>query len=283
MTEMAEQLQSNEWKVNYPSLGLELNCVLNTDKDKIQSNIESALKRDHERVWPFQQQDTNLIICAGGPSLIDGIEEIKKLQDEGGKVIALANAAHILLKHGIRPNGQVLLDAKPRNAEFIQDSETALFIASQCDPGVFDRAEETGNKIYMYHAVNNDDEFKAIHDVEDKWIPIQGGSTITMRSIRLFNILGYHKFHVFGWDSCYRDDSHHAYEQPDADKHKKFKFEFEDRLFTVSPWMISQALESINFFKSFCMGIDMKVHGDGLIAYIIEKSAKLKVDIKEAN
>ena len=267
MTEAAEQLQSNEWKVNYPSLGLELNCVLNTDKEKIQENVESALKRDIERVWPWQQQDTLVAICAGGPSLIESLPEIRKIQEEGGKIVALANVAHILLDHGIRPNAHVLLDAKPRNAEFIQDSKTTLFIASQCDPEVFDRAEETGNKIYMYHAVNNDEEFAAIHQVDEKWIPIQGGSTITMRTIRLFNILGYSKFHMFGWDSCYRDKSHHAYEQPDADKHKKFKFEFEDKTFTVSPWMISQALESIKFFKSFCMSLDMKVHGDGLIAH----------------
>lgn len=282
MIETAEQQESNEWKVNYPSLGLELNCVLNTDKDQIQANIESNLKRDVLRIWPHKEQDTELLICAGGPSLADSIDEIKEKQSQGAKVVALANVAHILLDHGIRPNAHVLLDAKPRNAEFIRDCDTTLFIASQCDPTVFDKAEETGNNIYMYHAVNNDDEFQVIHANEERWIPIQGGSTITMRAIRLFNVLGYSKFHMYGWDSCYREDSHHAYEQPDADKHKKFKFEFEDRVFTVSPWMISQALESINFFKSFCMNIDIAVHGDGLIAHIIEKAQKLNVNIKEA-
>ena len=283
MTETAEQLQSSEtWKVNYPSINLELNCVINTEKDQIENNIRTNLTRDVSKVWPYKQQDTQVAICAGGPSLIDHLEDIKELQFNGGKVVALANVAHILLKHGIRPNAHVLLDAKPRNAEFITGCETTFFIASQCDPEVFDRAEKTGNPIYMYHAVNNDDEFQMIHEAEDRWVPIQGGSTITMRTIRLFNILGYHKFHMFGWDSCYKGGSHHAYEQPDADKHKKFKFEFEDRLFTVSPWMLSQALESVNFFKSFCMNIDICVHGNGLIAHIIKKSGQSTINIQEA-
>lgn len=275
----SNKIHSNEWEVKYPSIGLTLNCVLNTDKERIQSNIKENLKRNHPRVWPHKLQDTDVIICAGGPSLIDHIEEIKALQDKGGKVIALANVAHVLEKYGIIPNGHILLDAKPRNAEFITNADTTYFISSQCDPQVFENAEKTGNQIYIWHAVNNDDEFECINDIEEKWVPIQGGSTITMRAIRLFTILGYRNYHVFGWDSCYFEDVHHAYEQPDADKHKKFKFEFEGRTFTVSPWMISQALESINFFKTFCMSINLCVHGDGLISHIIKTCGKSTVKI----
>ena len=86
---------------------------------------------------------------------------------------------------------------------------------------------------------------------------------------------------IYGWDSCFLNDSHHAYEQPDADKQRIFKMQFEDRYFQVTPWMISQALEMQNFVKMFCMNIDLAVHGDGLIAYIIEKSADLNVEITE--
>lgn len=275
--------QPNSWEVNYPSLGLNLHCVLNTDEDTIRRNIEHSLTLGLKEVWPCKQQDTEVIICAGGPSLLDHIDEIRERQAQGAKVIALANVAHLLLAHGIRPNGHILLDSKPRNAEFIVNCETTLFISSQCDPKVFENALKTDNEIYLYHAVNNPEEFEVIsnHYKEDPWLPIQGGSTITTRAIRLFTILGYKNFHIYGWDSCFMNDSHHAYEQPDADKHKSFKFEFEDRIFRVTPWMISQALEMPTFIKQFCMNINMQVHGEGLIAYIIEKACKLNVNIEE--
>lgn len=269
------------WEVKYPSIGLTLNCVLNTDEGKIRENITQNLKRTHERIWPHKIQETGMVICAGGPSLLDGIEEIREKQVQGAKIVACANTAHILSKHGIRPNAHVLLDAKPRNRDFILPNvETTFFIASQCNPDVFEAAEKTGNKIYMFHAVNNDEEFQCIRESEDMWCPVQGGSTITMRTIRLFTLLGYKNFDIYGWDSCLRDGRHHAYEQPDADKQKVFKLAVDNRVFKVTPWMISQAFEFVDFIKMFCMNINLDVHGDGLIAYII-KQGSLKHTITE--
>jgi hypothetical protein len=291
-TEALPESSRDSWTQKYESLGLQLECVLNTDEDKIRENIAHALTLNLPEIWPHTQQETELCICAGGPSLLDHIEEIRQHQANGAKIVALANVANLLLAHDIRPNAHVLLDAKPRNAEFITNCETTLFISSQCDPKVFENALKTDNDVYLYHAVNNDNEFQVIRDhyqgkadasgdVHDSlWVPVQGGATITTRSIRLFTILGYSKFHMYGWDSCFLNGNHHAYEQPDADKQRIMKMEFEGRVFEVTPWMISQALEMQTFVKAFCMNIDLAVHGDGLIAHII-KSAYLKADAKE--
>lgn len=273
--------KNQSWEVKYPSIGLTLNCVLNTEDAKVRANIVENLQRKHERIWAFKLQETPIVICAGGPSLLENIEEVRSKQLEGAKVVALANTAHVLKKHGIRYNAHVLLDAKPRNATFIQDDiETTFFIASQCNPEVFEAAEKTDNKIYMYHAVNNDDEFQCIKDVEDMWIPVQGGSTITMRAIRLFTLLGYKNFEMYGWDSCLKDGRHHAYEQPDADKHKVFKLSVEDKVFKVTPWMLGQAFEFVTFIKMFCMNINLSVHGDGLISHIV-RTGSLKHKIED--
>lgn len=278
---IVEKPNNQSWTQKYESIGLTLECVLNTDESKIRENITENLKLSCPRIWPHKVQETPVVICAGGPSLLDGIEEIRQKQIDGAKVIACANTAHVLKKHGIRYSAHVLLDAKPRNAEFIiPDTETTFFIASQCNPEVFRKAEGTGNKIYMYHAVNNDEEFQCIKDVEEMWVPVQGGSTITMRTIRLFTLLGYKNFDIYGWDSCLRDGRHHAYEQPDADKQRVFKFEVDGRMFKVSPWMLGQAFEFVNFIKMFCMNINLSVNGDGLIAHII-KQGSLKHSITE--
>lgn len=282
MTELAELRQSNSvTEVSYPSIGLTLSCVMNTEDAKMKSNIVENLKRAHERIWAFKVQETPVVICAGGPSLLENIDEIKTKKEGGARIVALANSAHVLIQHGIIPNAHVFLDAKPRNATFvIPGVKTTFFIASQCDPSVFDEAEKTGNKIYMYHAVNNDDEFECIKDAEEKWIPVQGGSTITMRTIRMFTLLGYKNFDLYGWDSCLKDGRHHAYEQPDADKQKVFKLSVEDKVFRVTPWMINQAFEFAKFAKMFCMQINLNVHGDGLISHII-KTGSLKHKLED--
>jgi len=280
--EQAEFLQEQSWTKEYPSLGLRLECALNTDEGKIRENIRENLKRGHDQIWPYKAQDTEVCICAGGPSLKENLEDIKERQFQGAKVVALANTAHVLVNAGIRPNAHILLDAKPRNATFILPNvETTYFIASQCDPEVFEVAEKTKNKIFIWHGANNPEEFEVLNETGEPWIPVQGGSTLTVRAIRLFNILGYSNFHVYGFDSCYLDGKHHSYEQPDADKHKRLKLHFEGRDFTVSPWMIAQFMEFQDFVKAFGMNINLKVHGDGLVSHLIERGAKSTVNIEE--
>jgi len=267
------QERSNQsWERDIPSLGIKLQCLLNIDNDKIKENIRENLKRGHDEIWPYKEQDTEVIVCAGGPSLVSHIDEIKSIN---GKVIALANSAHILKENGIRYHAHVLLDAKPRNAEFILDEKTTYFIASQCDPEVFERAGKTGNKIYIWHAINNEEEFEIINEQGSPWIPVQAGSTITPRALRLLNILGYKNFHCFGFDSCYMDNKHHSYDQPDADKHKTMNFEFEGRDFKVSPWMIAQFMDFMQFVKNFGMNINLNVYGDGLISHLIKRGSEM--------
>ncbi len=276
-------------QVSYESLGLKLECVINTPSEKIHENIKTNIRRGHPQVWPCNpmkrvngelvKNDVVLGIVAGGPSLADSIEDIRELQVSGGKIVALANTARFLVDNGIRPNAHVLLDAKPRNAEFVVPCvKTTYFIASQCDPSVFDEAEKTGNDIYIWHAVNNDSDFQEITDHYEMWVPVQSGATIALRALRLFSILGYSRFEMFGFDSCKIDGKHHAYEQPDADSQPSFKLSVNDRVFDVSPWMINQFMEFMEIIRREGAEWEMKVHGDGLIAYLVKEGAKIALE-----
>lgn len=285
------------WIKEYESIGLKLHCLINVEEDKIRENIAHAMTLGLPEIWPSENKDKHgnvneveILICAGGPSLLDSFEEISQRQREGAKVVALANVARMLWENGIQPDAHVLLDAKPRNATFVlPELDCWHFISSQCDPSVFEAAKD--KRVMLYHAVNNDAEFDVLHEHYTKkadesgdqrdavWVPVQGGSTITMRAIRLFTLLGYKNFHTFGFDSCLKDEKHHAYEQPDADKHKVFRFDFEGTTYHVSPWMLAQFMEFQEFVKLFGMGINLQVHGDGLVADFIQK-AYTKHEIK---
>ena len=270
MTNQASLPDSNSQTFEYKDLGITINARLNTDLDQLRHNVSTNIKRGHEQVWPHKEQDTIIALVGGGPTLLDTLDELKESQKNGARVVALANTAHVLMENGIKPSACVLLDGRPNNVNFIVDElDCPYFVASQCDTGVFDKLEALNRKIYIWHAVNNDDEFETIHEQYDKWVPIQGGPTIMLRGFRLFAILGYHRFDVFGFDSCAIDDLHHAYEQPIADEENTVKIGCNGKEFQVRAVDIQQAMEFMKVVKVFGQNWQMRVHGDGLIEHLI--------------
>ncbi len=273
------ELAPNEHLIQHPALKLQLIAKLNTDTEELLGNVKSALARKLPEIWPHAPQDTELGICAGGPSLNGSYDAMRDLVESGGQLVGLANATHKLLEHGIRPSAQVILDAKPRNAEFVHDIEgCTYFIASQANPAVFDKVAgfTAGNqRTFVWHAMNNQKEMQAVLDGLDRpWVPVQGGSTITLRALRMFQILGYHRFHMFGFDSCYLHGEHHAYEQTAGDHFKTATIVCNDREYQCTGWMMNQAMEFLKWVKLFGQELHMVVHGDGLIAEMIRTAPK---------
>lgn len=290
-------LKPGQTLIEYEDLGVQLICSLNTDRDQLLDNIAANLKVDGlSRVWPCQPQpdDVKLAIVAGGPSLEDTLPELQALVADGVNVVSLANSTGWLLDHGINPSAQIVLDAKPRNASFVHDVPgCTYFVASQCDPSVLERVmafegvdghtgptrKEGSQRVFLFHAVNNQDEFNLINSVDGidgQWAPVHAGSTITMRGIRLFQILGFSRFHLFGFDSCCMGEKHHAYEQPSADHFLRTTLECNGRPFVVTGWMLHQAMEFMKFAREFGESLDIIVHGDGLIAHMIRSGVERK-------
>lgn len=260
----------NEFK--YEGLGLTIYAKLNTDQDKIKDNIEKNIAKGRPQVWPHKETEIKCLIVAGGPSLKDYLEVVREKQKEGAKVVALANTAKYLLKHGIRPDCHVLLDARPNNSKFIDDSlDCTYLVASQCDPSVLDKLDGK-EKVFIWHAVNSDKEFELINSAYPQWIPIQGGSTIALRAFRLLHVLGYHNFEVFGMDSCYLDGKHHSYEQPAADDSDIKEIGLNGHKFKCNGWMIQQAMDFLKMVKMFGQNWNMIVHGPGLISTMIKEA-----------
>lgn len=285
------ELGPGETLIEYPELGVQLICSLNTDKETMLENVRTNIRHQGlGKVWPCKPMDREdaIAIVTGGPSLLDTLDELRAAIADGARCVSLANATHVLLENGIRPSAQVLLDAKPRNAEFAHDVPgCTYFLASQCDPSVFERvmsfsqmngysgfeAKEGQQRIILWHAVNSDEELQAVMDLGEPWVPVQAGSTITLRALRLFQILGYWRFHVFGMDSCMMGGRHHAYEQPAADHLRVADIGCNGRRFDVTGWQIHQVMEFMKFCRLFAQELEMSVHGDGLIAHMIRTSA----------
>lgn len=257
-------------EISYPHLGIKIMAGLNRPRDEMQENIRINCQRGLPEVWPHAAQETVLALVGGGPSLEDTLDELMEVQKQGGKIVALAGAARYLLDHGITPNAHVLLDSRIGNVDFVTDTECTYFVASQCDPAVFDALK--GRKTYIFHAINDPNDNDVIKDYVEKWVPIQGGNTIGLRALRLFQVLGYYRFELFGYDCCNLNGKHHAYRQVSGDDMKTASIQVNGRKFEMSAYQIQQFMEFMRMTKIFGQDWEIASHGDGLISHAIRST-----------
>ena len=68
----------------------------------------------------YLPQNTPIALCAGGASLLDNLDTVRRLQlEEGAEVIAVGNVGHTLMANNIKVNGHVLLDGDPSPNRFV--------------------------------------------------------------------------------------------------------------------------------------------------------------------
>jgi hypothetical protein len=253
--------------------------VLNTDEETIKANVEFNIQRDFMQVQPYPTNDQEVMIVGGGPSLNEHLEIIRQKRADGVKLIAINGAYKWCLDNGITPSAMVMVDARPFNVRFTQPivDHCKYFIASQCDPTIFDGLPK--DRTYIWHT-----SAELLNDILAKhyktWYPVPGGSTVLLRSIPLFRMLGFKQFHLFGCDSCLDEkEVHHAYEQQENDGQPIIPVNVGGKIFSCNPWMISQAQEFIDLIRMLGDEIELNIYG-GLLHHILETGASY-ADIKE--
>jgi hypothetical protein len=245
----------------------ELDAVCNTALDKVHDNIRSACSRNlrwFDFTWATIPGE--VCIVGGGPSLAGEIENIKRRQGHGQKVWALNGAFDYLLAHEIWPDAHVVIDAQPESAAFVQTPWylTERYIASQCDPSVFDALGE--QPITLFHC-QSEGVAELLKEERERPVHLLGaGTTVAMKAMLLAELSGYRILHLIGVDSCYTGDQHHAYAQPWNDGETLLDVVYGDRAFKCAPWMSGQAEDFIAYAQRF-NGI-ITVAGDGLLAHI---------------
>ena len=247
------------WKVG-GGTAAEMSALCNTEREKVAANIRSALARGLPEIGEADAHDGHAVLVGGGPSLKNSLGEIRWRAGLGQKVFALNGAARYLHEQGIRVDCQVILDARPANAQFILDKP--CFLASHCDPSVFDAA---GANATVYH-VNTEGIVEAMNGRQADLIST--GSTVGMIAMGIAYFLGYRNLHLFGYDSSYTDE-HHAYPQPLNDDDAVIEAEAGGRKFRCAPWMVLQAQQ----FQALVPQLTeqdcvITVAGDGLLPNI---------------
>lgn len=262
------------WKIGGMSRA-ELDSVCNTARDAILSNIRHAVSLNLPWVDVAKPHDGHVAIVGGGPSVKALLGEIRQRQKAGQQVMALNGAAAFLAKASIRADAHVMVDARPINAAFLAGHDGLALLASQCAPETFEQACKAGLPVEIWHA-NTDGVADLLADEERPVHLVGGGSTVGLNAIVLAWMRGYRNIHLYGYDSSFSGESHHAYAQPQNDGDRIIDALFNSRRFKTTAWMVQQ----VNEFQPLAAGLiadgcTITVHGDGLLPAVAADMAAI--------
>jgi hypothetical protein len=174
-------------------------CIV--DPDKLMANVRGALARGLPEAKQCKPHKHVLSIAGGGPSLADTYKELD------GYIGAVNGSAGYLAGKGILPDACLLLDPVPwLTDEVLADNRIRYFVASQCDPAMFDYLKDC--HVELWHASGPPGLGETL---QGKHMLVGGGSTCSLRWITLGYALGFRHFKLHGMDSSYGKGHHHAY------------------------------------------------------------------------
>lgn len=255
--------------------GPKFESVCNTGTETLISQIRKNTARSLPEIDIADEHKKKMLLVGGGPSLKETFGNIRFRWANGQHIYTTNNTHDFLIDKGIIPHAHVMLDAREENAEFVKrpHKDIIYYIASQCHPKVFEQLE--GYNVVIWHD-HNEALLPLFRELMPKHL-IGGGGTVGLKTFYLGYMLGYRKFHVYGMDSCYNNENHHAYEQTLNDGQEIHLVHAGDRTFYCAAWMIQQAEDyQVQAKKLLELGCGITVHGDGLIHHISQIAHRSK-------
>lgn len=250
---------------------------LNTSLDIMNAQTAQNISAGWRHAQPYDRQDREVVLLAGGPSLADHLDEIKQLRAEGAAIVTTNGAYHWAIEQGLKVSMQIVVDAREFNARFTRPvlDECLYMIASQVHPATLEGLPH--DRTCLWHSGVSDEIAALVKEKTGYFFPVPGGSTVILRAIPLLRMLGFWRQHIFGFDSCVRriGASHHAYEQKENNSEHLFPIVCGGKQFFCAPWMVAQASEFRGLVNSLGDVVELHVAGDGLIAHMIQTGADL--------
>jgi len=246
-------------------LELLVEVVCNTTDETINANIKTNAARDEVQWLGFSpEHDRVAVVVGGGPSAADHLDDIARLKRDGATIIAL-NAASIWLRgHGIVPDIQCMIDARPENMGLLDRQAPLHLLASQVHPALVDAV---GRPILMHLMTPLvEDQLPAERRERGDYALLGGGFGVGNTAICAAYVMGYRTLHCFGFDSSHRSGASHAYDQPLNAGDPLIDTEWAGVCYTSSLAMRAHAERFQVIARSLQgMGCVVHVHGDGLL------------------
>jgi len=261
-------------------LKISARCVV--DAEGRIEHIKSCLERELEQFGPSKPHDKEICIVGSGPSVKTQIKKIKSLKKKGCMILAIKGAHDFLIKNNILPDAAVAVDPQPHIVKCFRKKlpkekpkRPAYLIASQCCPEVFDYLED--QHVIVWHLLAN----SSAELLKGK-LQIGGGSTSGSRGIVLGWMMGFRKFHLFGFDSCLQGEGENKLrkitgerwggKRKDGKVEKILELVCEGKTYYADPAMAAQATEIQDVIRML-EGSMFKAYGKGLIQTIFKTNA----------
>lgn len=247
--------------------------MCNTPLEDRERNVRINSQRDLNWVAVKPPHERTAVLCGGGPSLVDHLDEIRALQAAGADVFTMNGSSQFLRQHGIIADAQVLADAKPETAELYDPEARHHYIASQCDPAMF----EQGGSDEVWHLYLDEDVerlFPPERKAQGGYALIGGITSVGHCAMCLTWALGYRHFEVFGYDSSNRGVKKHAYDQPMNLFIPNLQVKWAGKTYETSVAMRAQAERMTMTIRQLReQDCEVNVHGDGLLPAMINFNA----------
>jgi hypothetical protein len=250
-----------------------LDVVGNTEPDVLLGNVQRSVERSLPWFDFDESSQGSVCLVGGGPSLVDTIDQLRVRHQNGAKVWAMNGSYDYLVEQGIIPDAMVMLDARPENVRFVCKpyANTTFYITSQCDPSVFDALN--GYKVVLVHA-NTPGVYELLEHEKARPVHLIGGfTTVGILSLILAKLQGFKRIFMFGMDSSYRNNEHHAYEQKSNDGERIIDAMVDDVTDKCAPWMAQQVTDFQNVVAGFD-DVTIEVCGDGLLHQMAKAMSK---------
>jgi hypothetical protein len=257
------------------------NGAMNTSDEQILANITTSIRRGHPQIKTHANNGLRVCLVGSGPSLHSTLDELRQLVWEGAVLVTLNGAYQWCLDHGLKPQTQIVMDARPSNARFVQPAvpHCHYVLASQCAPEVWNAVDgRTG--VWIFHPVTKKD--GPVSELLDQyygeqWIGIGGGTTVATRALTLLRITGHLRFDLFGIDCCWMEDAHHALPQPENDGDLRSRSKVTvgvkgsdvTRTFEASGWHLKQLEDLCTILRHNGRHFQIEAHGDGMFAHVM--------------
>lgn len=259
-------------------------CRVNMPDEVILEQVAQNIRRGLPQARSYQPNDGTIALVCGGPSLKTTLPELREVIEAGGKVVTVNGAYQWCIDQGIRVSMQIVIDAREFSTRFVETpvKSCQYFLAAQCHPKAFELCRD--REVTIWHVLSaGEPELKLLKEYYfDHLAPVQIGTTVAIRALSLLRMLGFMKFEIFGLDSCLLDNEHHAYAQTENDNElicsiwiKPKEGDQPKRRFRCTAWMAKQAQDFIELTQERGELFLCNVHGDGLIAAMIETGAEL--------
>lgn len=259
----------------------------NTPDDVLLEQVRVNIRRGLPQLFPHPPNQTTAILVCGGPSLASTEKELVEAVWAGGKIFAVNGAYRWCIEHNLKPSAAIMLDAREFNSRFIETPVEGCkyLLAAECHPATFEACRD--RETLIWHACSAGEAgYDLIKEFYfDRVHPVTLGTTVGIRAISLIRMLGFTSIEIFGLDSCWLDDGHHAYEQAENNRDMRIPVwlrpkDRDDKAvrFECAPWHMKQAEDFLTLVRERGNLFQLNVHGPGLIATILRTGAEIQME-----